>query len=337
MTSPTRGTVWFRTGPPRRLNGLTTGGYSIRFGVLLPPAAGPARTAALETTGGRLLDKARRDYGRVLREVLTVGGEAVPPPSHLDRPQRPDLGRELVSSRRARWGLTRERLGADPDARRSRASGPLPLNPPTLDLRELELRARAALDAAVSAFDHLEDTDLAAKAHAQAHTIGELVAGLFGCRTERKDGRWFDVCRLSLMHLRVGLSPGFVARPHCSICDGDLAGCPHDPGATYSTVAARRPDGSCTICDSTDCNSHVPGATYHVQAHGIVRHIDRLDEISMVARPRDPSARLRSVEIPRWQIRALSGHDDPNAVLYCERCTSPCTGFTSAEEAIGLA
>src|SRR5437879_1459203 len=55
MTEITRGTVWFRVGPPRRLAGLETRGYAVRFGVLLPPAAGPARAAALEAEGRRLL------------------------------------------------------------------------------------------------------------------------------------------------------------------------------------------------------------------------------------------------------------------------------------------
>ena len=41
MSHITRGAVWFRVGPPRRLAGLETRGYAIRFDVLLPPASGP--------------------------------------------------------------------------------------------------------------------------------------------------------------------------------------------------------------------------------------------------------------------------------------------------------
>jgi hypothetical protein len=212
-----------------------------------------------------------------------------------------------------------------------------PTVPAVVDLGELEQRARAALDAAVDAFDHLEDTDLAAEAHALAHTVGELVAGLFGCRAERDGDRWFDVCRLSLMHLRVGGSPGFVARRYCSVCDGDLAECPHQPETAYQKVAAHHSDGSCTVCDDADCAAHVPGTVYLVHAHAVVRHVDRLDEISIVARPRDPLARPTGVEIPAREVAALSGNDAPNAILHCERCTSPCTGFTSVEEALSMA
>jgi hypothetical protein len=270
MTTPTRGTLWFRTGPPRRLAGLTVRGYAIRYGVLLPPAGGPARAAALEAAGRALLKEARRGYGRVLREVLAVAGSTVPPPADLDRPWPPDASRELVASRRAGWRQTRERLAAAAGMREPTGSGPMPSKPTDGNLRELEQQTRAALDAAVDAFDHLEDTDLAVEAHSQAHRIGELVAGLFGCRAEREGDRWFDVCRLSLLHLRVGGSAGFVARRHCSVCDGDLADCPHQPDTTHSVVAARRPDGSCTVCGSTACDVHSPGTAYPVLAHAVV-------------------------------------------------------------------
>ena len=116
-----------------------------------------------------------------------------------------------------------------------------------------------------------------------------------------------------------------------------LADCQHQPNTTYSKTADRRLDGSCTICDDADCVTHVPGTVHSVIAHSVIRHVDRLDEISLVARPRDPLARLTAIEIPAQEVAVMSGHDVPNAVLYCERCTSPCTGFTSVEEALGLA
>jgi len=190
---------------------------------------------------------------------------------------------------------------------------------------------------AVDAFDHLEDTPLASEAHAWAHTIGEMVAGLFGCKAQRENDRWFDVCRLSLMHLRVGMSPGSAARRLCSLCNRDLTTCDHVPGATYAIAAARRADGSCNICGSAEGCTHTPGATYPVAVHGIVREADRLDEISTVARPRDPLARVNAVEIPADVIAAIPNHDAANASLHCESCVAPCTGFTSVEEALGFA
>jgi hypothetical protein len=204
-------------------------------------------------------------------------------------------------------------------------------------LARLEERARGALGAAVDAFDHLEDTDLASDAHGWAHTIGEMVAALFGCWAEQENDRWFDVCRLSLMHLRVGMSVGFVARRHCSICGRDLTVCDHMPGVAYPVVADRRADGSCTICDSFGCLTHAAGTTYPAFAHAIVRQADRLDEISTVARPRDPLARCTAVEIPAYAVTSLPNHDVTNASLHCEWCIAPCTGFTSAEEALEFA
>jgi hypothetical protein len=330
VTQITRGTIWFRVGPPRRLAGLETRGYAVRFGVLLPPAEGPARRTALEAEGQRLLAEARRGYGTVLFPVLMAAGPAVPPPVNLDYPWSPDAGRDLVTSRRAQWRETRRLL--------VRASSSLAAHKPqaATDLRLLEKRARAALDAAVDAFDYLEDTNLASDAHALAHTIAELVAGLFGCWAERENGRWFDVCRLSLMHLRVGMSAGFSGRRHCSICGCDLTLCDHMPGVAYPVVAGRKPDGGCTICDSDICHAHTPGVTYPAVPHAITRQAD-LHEISAVARPRDPLARHNAIEIPAYAITSLLNHDAANASLQCEQCMTPCTGFTSAEEAFGFA
>jgi hypothetical protein len=262
VTNPTRGTIWFRIGPPRRLAGLTVRGRVVRYSVLLPPAGGPARTAMLEATGRALLREAQRGYGRVLRTVLATAGSALPSPVALDQPWLPAAGRALIASRQAGWKQARAQLAAAASGGRTAVWGSTWTTPPVVDPDELEQQARAALDAAVNAFDHLEDTDMAAAAHAQAHAMGELVAGLFGCRAEREGDRWFDVCRLSLMHLRVGQSPGFVARRHCSVCDGDLADCQHQLNTTYAKIADRRPDGSCTICDDTDCVTHVAGTAY---------------------------------------------------------------------------
>lgn len=336
MTQITRGAVWFRVGPPRRLAGLETRGYALRFGVLLPPAAGPARRAALEAEGRKLLAEARRGYGAVLLRVLIAARSTVPPPVDLARPWSPNAGRALVSARRARWRETR-RLLARASGQFTPTSVAVPNGESAASLRRLEERARGALDAAVAAFDNLEDTDLADDAHACAHTIGEMVAGLFGCRAERDNDRWFDVCRLSLMHLRVGMSAGFVARRHCSICGCDLTLCDHDAGVPYPVVADRQADGSCTICSRNSCVIHTAGATYPVVAYAIVQQADRLDEISTVARPRDPLARCTAVEIPADAVASLPNHDAANASLYCEWCVAPCTGFTSVEEALGFA
>jgi hypothetical protein len=164
-----------------------------------------------------------------------------------------------------------------------------------------------------------------------------MVAGLFGCQAQRENDRWFDVCRLSLMHLRAGMSPGFTARRLCSLCNQDFTVCDHIPGATYPVVATRLANGSCNICGSAERCAHTPDATYPVLAHGIVREVDGLDEISTVARPRDPLARINAIEIPADAIASLPNHDAASALLHCESCIAPCKGFTSVEEALGFA
>ncbi len=132
-----------------------------------------------------------------------------------------------------------------------------------------------------------------------------------------------------------GMSAGFTARRHCSLCSLDLTVCDHIPGVAYSVIAGRQADGRCTICNSASCLTHTPGATYPVVAHPITRQAD-LHEISTVARPRDPLARCNAVEIPAYAIASLPNQDDPNASLHCEWCIAPCTGFTSVEEALGF-
>ena len=121
------------------------------------------------------------------------------------------------------------------------------------------------------------------------------------------------------------------------MCDADLADCcPHEIGKIYPAVAARGADGSWTICHNADCVAHVAGMSYPVLAHGVIHEVDRLDEISFVARPCDPLARLTAVEMPETEVAALPGYGVPDAVLFCERCSGSCIGFTSVEEALGL-
>lgn len=330
MSEITRGRIWFRTGAPRRLWGIQARGYAIHTGVLLPPAAGPARTVVLEAEGRQLLAVARRGYGKTVGQVLLTTGSPVPLPVNLDRPWSSSAGRALTASRRAQWQQTRRLL--DSSLKAGKIS--------TTVVARLETQARAALSAVVASFDHLEDTDLATDSHYWAHVIGEMVAGLFGCEAKRDGDQWFDVCRLSLMHLRVGMSPGFVARRLCSICDRDLSSfppCEHTLGAEYLLIAAKLVDGSCSVCGNIECLVHDPGQTYFITAHARIREADRLDEISTVPRPRDPLARYEEIEIPARDIEHLVDHDTPDASLYCERCVAPCIGFTSAEEAVGLA
>jgi hypothetical protein len=336
MSEITRGKVWFRVGAPRLLSGVATRGYAIRTGVLLPPAAGPGRAVALEAEGRRLLAQARRGYGTIVRTALFASGSPVPLPVNLDRPWSPGACRTLIAARRDQWEETRRMLTA-PAARSTLSCLVRPGETTATVLARLEEEAQSALGAAVAAFDHLEDTDLAGESHYWAHAIGEMVAGLFGCKAKREGDKWFDVCRLSLMHLRIGMSVGFVARRLCSVCGRDVSSfppCGHKHGVEYPVISTRRNDGSCNICSNDKCLIHDVGETYPVMAYAQVRDIDRLDEISAVPRPRDPLARYMEIEIPARDVQHLVNHDAQDAELYCERCVVPCTGFTSAEEAL---
>ena len=160
------------------------------------------------------------------------------------------------------------------------------------------------------------------RAYSDVGRRGRMIAGLISAACRSCTCVW-------------GMSAGFTARRHCSLCSLDLTVCDHIPGVAYSVIAGRQADGRCTICNSASCLTHTPGATYPVVAHPITRQAD-LHEISTVARPRDPLARCNAVEIPAYAIASLPNQDDPNASLHCEWCIAPCTGFTSVEEALGF-
>ncbi|MCW2881310.1 MAG: hypothetical protein JWQ95_5410 [Sphaerisporangium sp.] len=319
IMQPTRNPIWFRTGPPRSLLGLRSAGYAVRTGVSLPPPSGPARNQILLVVGLELLSDARRVYGQILRDLLSVGRCKVPPPLDLSAPWIPHEGLAITRARQRAWTALRKCLAA---------AG--------VDLDRLEQRARAALNIAVNSFDHLEDTAYASEAHDYVHRLAELTAGLFGCVAERDGTTWFDVCRQSIMHVRMGMSVGFTAQRHCSVCDSDLSECEHQPGQVYEKTAELDTDDSCTICGDTECQRHSPGTTYPITAHAVVRKVEELHEISYLPRPRDPLARISKIEIPNYTLTELPNRNSPDAVLHCHRCISFCTGFTSAEEALGL-
>jgi hypothetical protein len=196
-----------------------------------------------------------------------------------------------------------------------------------------ETAARAALSSAVDAFNYLEDTTLADRAHNMVHRVGEFVGGLYGCWLEYDKGDWLRTCPVVISHLRVGNSVGFTARWLCSICRRDVSdpdGCSHMPGRTYE-VEATTNDGLCSICGSTPCD-HRPGARYSVVAGTMVEEAD-LHETSLVARPRDPLCRCDAIEVSNdLLIRDLGHQPRPSERIRCNECIGVCMGFTSFED-----
>ena len=217
-------------------------------------------------------------------------------------------------------------------------------------LRELmaaaERDARAALKSAVEAFYWFDDVlwdyppetiivdngrnvslgQAVNRAHTWAHSAGELVGGLFGCRIVHDEDRWWRECQLTLMHNRVGQSPGFSVRYICNVCRGDPFSCPHPSGSKHSVVAERG-NGDCSVCRRSACE-HVVGNEYELVAD-VVAVDPVLHEVSLVPRPKDPLARITRVEISGNEVGRPPSH---GAEVHCYSCLGPCRGIRAREE-----
>lgn len=259
----------------RASGGLRIRGWAARTGVPLPPPAGPARTEFCIVEGVRTLNTGLRKYGQALigAAVHLPRGLADLPPKYPLYEQHSDLrSRQLGRARIQRWFGLRNRLDDLDDPARQLGNRYL-----GRDWAGPEGTARCALEAAVAAFNWLDDVaqdldkrvpinvdsfshatglsgwgliptgTLLNQAHELAHLTGELVGGLFGCRLVHDGDEWTKRCPLSLMHIRLGLSPGMTVRYSCRICGHDPVECDHEFGKTYDVVAARTDDG-CNIC-----------------------------------------------------------------------------------------
>ncbi|MEU2470412.1 hypothetical protein ABZ601_04785 [Streptomyces sp. NPDC012842] len=193
--------------------------------------------------------------------------------------------------------------------------------------RSLEEMARNSLARAVDAFNFLEDTDLSELAHLHAHKVAALVGGVFGCNVECSDGSYWDICQLSLMHRRCGMSAGFTATRRCSLCNDDIDLCAHLLDTLYEVQVQRGSDGRCNVCGRDSC-PHADGEAVLAYPHPVMSDFE-LHEVSLVRRPRDPLARISKLELdPDLLARTLGGSPDGRDVS-CYRCLHPCEGFTS--------
>jgi hypothetical protein len=216
-------------------------------GVGIPPAGGPARQVVLRREGSSYLRQSQRQYGSVVASLPGHVAALLPPWTPLGKlsAARTPLEQQLAERRSAAWAQTQSALHATADEE---------------ERLDLERRAREALDAAVTAFNFLEDADLADAAHGNAHAVAEFVGRMFGCHAEYRNGRFWDVwpLLLLLMHLRIGLSPGFTGPRLCSVCREDLSECLHVPGVAVSIVVENREE-HCSACRNPwPCTQHHP-------------------------------------------------------------------------------
>jgi hypothetical protein len=195
------------------------------------------------------------------------------------------------------------------------------------DQAEAEKLARQALPHFRSALDWAEDTDREDLAHEAMDAAGRWTCETFGCELEYSDGSYYRTCPVDLGHNRVGVSVGGVATRVCSLCDLDISDCEHDPSEVYLTPGGTSPRGYCRICMEPNCTEHEQHLMYPAQPGAIVTEM-QLDEISLVARPAYPDARIHREELSLDYLKAGLGEKfAPGMTVICERCLGQCGGL----------
>jgi hypothetical protein len=339
----------------RSPEGLIIRGRVLRWGEM-PPAAGPARTQWCLEHGLTSLMNSRKNYGIALRKVIAhlPGGTAdLPPVYPLHELHTENAALDTGRARVKLWFSLRNRLDKRDEIMRSCGREIFGAS-----WQAAEEACRLALQSAADAFNWLDDArqdlgqeqlvdirsftgrsgdpcpagDLVDQAHAAVHTCGEIVGGLFGCKVAYRDGRWYDECIVTLLHLRFGNSAGLRVRYECSICRQDPGDCEHEPGATYSAQAALAGDSACTICSEAGCSVHLPGDTYDIVAIAKLSN-PQLREVSLTPRPRDPLARIAGRSVEDEDLRDRLGRLPlPGEMVLDHSCMYPCMGFKEFPE-----
>jgi hypothetical protein len=187
--------------------------------------------------------------------------------------------------------------------------------------------ARQALDAATRAFWWAEDTGEEERQHQLIHKHKQWIRKTFGCSLHFDGRNYSRRCPADIAHLRVGLSPGFVADRECSICGGDLSECPHRKGRAYWVRGGSRHGRPCPVCLREQCD-HRETRLYQVGVRGVIRNIREVREVSFVTRPAQPEARPAALPVDREKIeRALGASFRFGMPVSCDKCIQPCAGF----------
>jgi hypothetical protein len=280
------------------------GGYALHFDVQIPPEAGFHRLEILHARGTRELLSAKRLLSNARDRV------GCQKKHRLDSPHAP-------------WWFYAPAIVGKPTSCR----GSLPQR------ADGEVPAREALSSAVRAFNLLEDLPEADDAHRLIHESGMFVSRHFGCRIELRDGLWRWHCPVVIAHLRVGQSPGFTAVRICSICRENIMlpdRCMHMANETYEVTVS---DTLHCPCGSRECRAHRAGEVIQVAPVAITEEVDSLQEISWVARPRDPLARIDEISYTSDQMASFMRTDIPSdmRVIECFHCRQACTGLWDFE------
>lgn len=164
---------------------------------------------------------------------------------------------------------------------------------------EAEAKAREALSVLASAGNWLDGTSRFDEAHEVMDAAGRYVARTFGCHLGRTGSTYVQACPVAIAHKRVGLSPAMeVQESSCSLCNAPYEDCDHIAGKEY---------------DSGIC----------------IRQIEKfvVIEVSIVAQPAQPDARMTEIPISTQDLQArLPNAWRPGMDVKCDRCLDDCDG-----------
>lgn len=171
-----------------------------------------------------------------------------------------------------------------------------------IDLEDAQPAARSALATARSAMDWLEDTDHFDEAHDLIHDIGRFIRSTWGCSLGQDEHGYWRECPADLAHIRCGMSPGMViGASECSICHREPAECVHINGRVYGGKRCYR----------------------------IITEVKEILEVSLVSRPAQPDARIQRLSVSTSDLQDRLGPTwQPGMLVSCDKCLSPCAGFT---------
>lgn len=266
------------------------------------PESGPARNRYLRENGERLIEGVRAAFNAVVEVVGSIQFPEVV--ASNDR-------REFeasVSEARAHWREIKFQYA---------------------EVIESQLREpiEVMVENAKAALNFLEDTELCDEAHGWLHLAGRLRFGFLGCVLRAEAGVLKTDCPVLVGHQRWGISPELVTEWACSICRRRPDTCPHITDEKYDVVIDRS-GTTCNACFAEDCD-HQHGEVVQRPAHNVAVSFQVI-AIAIVARPRDPLARVQdfslgSVSDPELLALAEAGE------LYCSACLLPCQGFHAPE------
>lgn len=279
----------------------------------IPPSGGPHRERYLDANGRESLRVADESYTAALAAL----GECTDRLPAMHTPLATDdnaLRREVQRQKRSEWLDFSETIDQE-----------------TLDT--VEPMIRRSESAAMVALNYLEDHELAEVAHLAIHRAAFIRRGLYGCPIVlRDDDEFWTSCSMNISHLRVGTSAGLVSDFECSICGLMVEDCDHILDEVYEKTSSRDAEGKCSICGATECDEHSVGKAYPTKAYANACNV-KAEEVSFVARPRYPQARIveKSIELgpegddPR--VRHAAQHNGLN----CDACLGPCNGFNDMQ------